>query len=116
MCSVRDRCGARTWRGVSSAACRGVELGHELAVGGAGGGEVLVPFLELQAQVDGLLLEMGDLLAEGVDVGWRAEPGFAPGLLAERLGQAVFELPDAGGRAGPRVRGRRAGRLAARRG
>ena len=95
--SVRDRCGASTGRGVSSVACRGVELGHELAVGGAGGGEVLVAFFELQAQVDGLLFEVGDLLAEGIDVSGRAEPGFAPGLLAERLGQAFFELPDAGG-------------------
>jgi hypothetical protein len=51
----------------------------------------------LQAQVDGLLLEMGDLLGEGIDVGGRAEPGFAPGLLAERPGQVLFELPDAGG-------------------
>ena len=78
-------------------ACRGVELGHELTVGGPGRGQVLVAFLELQAQVDGLLLEMGDLLAEGVDVSGCAEPGFAPGLFAERLGQAFFELPDAGG-------------------
>ena len=76
---------------------RGVELGHELTVGGAGRGEVLVAFLELQAQVDGLLFEVGDLLAEGIGVGGRAEPGFAPGMLAERLGQAFFELPDAGG-------------------
>ena len=82
---------------MSSVSWRGVELGHELAVGGAGRGEVLLAFLELQAQVNGLLLEMGDLLAEGVDVSGRAEPGFAPGLLAERLGQAFFELPDAGG-------------------
>jgi hypothetical protein len=52
---------------------------------------------ELEPQVDGLLLEVGDLLAEGVDVGGGAEPGFAPGLLAEGLGQALFELPDAGG-------------------
>ena len=36
---------------------RGVELGDELAVGGAGGGEVLVAFFELQTQVDDLLFE-----------------------------------------------------------
>ena len=46
---------------MSPAACRGVELGHEFAVGGPGGGEVLVAFFELEAQVDGLLLEVGDL-------------------------------------------------------
>ena len=74
-----------------------VELGHELTVGVPCRGEVLVAFVELQAQVDGLLLEMGDLLGEGIDVGGRAESGFAPGLLAERFGQVLFELPDAGG-------------------
>lgn len=40
---------------------RVVELGHELTVGGAGGGEALVAFLELQAQVDDLLFQVGDL-------------------------------------------------------
>ena len=40
---------------------------------------------------------MGDLVVECVDVGGGAEPGFAPGLVAERLGQAFFELLDAGG-------------------
>ncbi len=73
-----------------------VELGHELAVRGAGCGEVLVAFLELQAQVDDLLLQMHDLLVEGVDVGGCAEPGLAPGLLAERFGEALFELLDSG--------------------
>ena len=46
---------------MSSVAWRGVELGHELAVGGPGRGEVLVAFFELEAQVDGLLFEVGDL-------------------------------------------------------
>ena len=82
---------------MSSVSCGGVELGHELAVGVPCRGEVLVAFFELQAQVNGLLLEVGDLLGEGIDVGGRAESGFAPGLLAERLGQVLFELPDAGG-------------------
>jgi len=50
--------------GVSLAARRRVELGHELAVGGPGGGEVLVALFELEPQVDGLLLEAGDLLVE----------------------------------------------------
>ena len=49
---MRGRCGASTGCGVSSVPCRGVELGHELPVGGAGRGQVLVAFLELQAQVD----------------------------------------------------------------
>ena len=46
---------------MSSVAWRGVELGHELPVGGPGRGEVLVAFLELETQVDGLLFEVGDL-------------------------------------------------------
>jgi hypothetical protein len=36
-------------------------------------------------------------VVEGVDAGRCAEPGFPPGLLAERLGQALFEQLDAGG-------------------
>ena len=92
----------------------GVEPGHEFAVGGAGGGEVFVAFVELQVQVDGLLFEVGDLLVEGVDVGRGAEPGLAPGVFAECFGEALLEVLDAGVRAGRRVRGRRAGRPAAR--
>ena len=93
---LRHRCGARMAAGMSPAACRGVELGHEFAVGSPGGGEFLVAFFQLEPQVGDLLLEVGDLVAEGVDVGGRAEPGVAPGLLAEHLGQAVFELLDTG--------------------
>jgi hypothetical protein len=54
---------------VLSVACSGVELGHEFPVGSPGRGEVLVAFLKLEAQVDDLLFEVGDFLAEGVDVG-----------------------------------------------
>lgn len=63
-----------------------VDAGHEFAVGGACGGEVLIAFLQLEAQVDGPLFEVGDLLLEGVEVGGCAEPGLAPGLLAECFG------------------------------
>ena len=83
-------------RGVSSVPCGCVELGHELAVGSPRSGEVLALFLELETQVDGLLLQVSDLLAEGVDVSGRAEPGLAPCLFAERFGQAFLKLPDAG--------------------
>ena len=65
--------------------CRGVELGHELAVRGPGRGQVLALFFELEPQVDDLLPQLADLLVEGVDVGGRGEPGLAPGLFAERL-------------------------------
>ena len=74
-----------------------IELRHELAVGGTGSVEVLVPLGQAEPQVRCLLLKMGDLLLQGVDVGGGAEARFAPGLLAERFGQALFELPDAGG-------------------
>ena len=73
-----------------------VDSGHQFAVGGAGGGEVLVAFRQLQAQVDGLLLEVGDLLGEGVDVGWGAEAGLAPGVLTECFREALLEVLDAG--------------------
>jgi hypothetical protein len=46
-----------------------VDAGHQLAVGGAGGGEFVVAFAELDAQVGGLLFEPGDLAVERVDVG-----------------------------------------------
>ena len=74
-----------------------VELGHELPVGRACGGEVLVSFLELEPQVDDLLLELAVLLGEAAGVGGGGEAGLVSGLLAERFGQAVFELPYAAG-------------------
>ena len=77
-----------------------VELGHELAVGGACCGEVLVAFAELEAHVADLLLQSVVALAERVDVGRGAEPGFPPGVLAEECGEPAFELLDAGGHPG----------------
>ena len=53
-------------------------------------------FLELQAKVDGVLLEGDDALVERVDVGGCAEARLAPGLLSERLGQSLFQVLDAG--------------------
>jgi hypothetical protein len=73
-----------------------VEPGHQLAVRGPRGREFVIMFFQSQPQVGGLLFEMGDFLAEGIDVGGRAEPGFAPRLFAERIGQPLLELPDAG--------------------
>ena len=60
-----------------------VEPGHEFAVGGAGGGEVLLAFFELQPGVNDLLFERHDALLKLVDVGGCAESGCAPGLFAE---------------------------------
>ena len=67
--------------------CR-VEPGHEFPVGGAGGSEFAIAFVELEPQAGDLLVQIGDLVIEHVDVGGGAEPGFAPGLVAERFGQA----------------------------
>ena len=88
-CNCRVACRVSVFRGV-------VEPGHELAVGSPRGCEFVAAFFELQAQVGGLLFKMGDFLAEGVDVGGCAEPGFTPCLFAERIGQPLLELPDAG--------------------
>jgi hypothetical protein len=38
------------------------------------------------------LFEVGDLLVEGVDVGWGAESGLASGLLPEGLGEPLLEV------------------------
>ena len=64
-----------------------VDAGHEFAVGGTGGSEVLVAFVDLESQVDDLLFEVGDLVVEGVDVSGGAEAGLAPGLFAEGFGE-----------------------------
>jgi hypothetical protein len=88
----------------SRAACCGVELGHELAVGYPGGGEFVVALAELEAQPGGLLFELGDLVVQRVGAGGCAEAGLLPGLLAERLGEAFLKLPDAGAEAGGRAR------------
>ena len=76
--------------------CR-VEPGREFAVGGAGGSEFAVAFVQLELQVGDVLVQIGDLVVERVDADRGAEPGFAPGLVAGRFGQAGFELLDAGG-------------------
>lgn len=69
-----NRCGAASVDGVvSGLACRVVELGHEFAVGRAGGDELVFAFLEFEAQVQGLLFEVRDGVMERVDVGGCAE-------------------------------------------
>ena len=56
-----------------------------------------------------MLLEVVDLLVEGVDVG---EAGLVPDLLAQCARQALFELPDTAGESGGAFVGGRAGRRA----
>jgi len=100
--SRHGACGldGRVGSGASAPACGGVDLGHELAVGCPCCGEFVAAFFELKAEVGGLLFEVGDLLAECVDVGGGAESGFSPGLLAEGFGEPFLELLDAGAEAG----------------
>jgi hypothetical protein len=83
----------------------GVEAGHELAVGAAGGGQVLITFGQAGPELLIVLGELGDLLFELAGVVGLAEPGLPPGLLAEGPGQAVFELADAGGQPGGALTG-----------
>jgi hypothetical protein len=73
---------------------RVVELGHELPAGGTGSREVFVACLELELQVENLLFQVSSLLAEGVDVSGGTEPGLAPCLVAQSLGQAFFQVMD----------------------
>ena len=63
---------------------------------------MVVAFGDLEPQVDVLLLEVGDLLAEGIDVGGRTEPGFAP-CLPERLSVVTFDDGNNGKRRARRI-------------
>jgi len=83
---VHHRCCASISAGALSGQRGCVEPGHQFAVGGAGGGEVLVAFFELQPGVNDLLFERYDALLKLVDVGGGTESGCAPGLFAEQFG------------------------------
>ena len=85
------------WFIVAGSAC---ESGHEFSVGGAGGGQVVVAFVELLLKVEVVLFELADALVEGVDVDGGAEPGLAPGMFAKRFGKPFLQLVDAGVEAG----------------
>src|SRR6185312_925403 len=87
-------------RGGSSWPARRVQSGHEFSVGGAGGGQVVVAFVELLLKVEVVLFELADALVECVDVDGGTEPGLAPGMFAERLGKPFLQLVDAGVEAG----------------
>jgi hypothetical protein len=54
-----------------------------LAVGCTGSGEVRSRSSKLKTEVDDLLFSVEDSLVELADVVGRAEPGIAPGVLAE---------------------------------
>jgi hypothetical protein len=57
---------------------------------------VVVAFSELDAQVGGLLFELGDLVVERVDVDRGAETGLPPGLLAEETASLMTDCNCAG--------------------
>jgi hypothetical protein len=71
-----------------------VEFGHQAAVGLAGGGEFVLAFFDVAAQVEVFLLEGLELIVQHGDVGWRAEAGAAADLGAEQFRQPVFEAAD----------------------
>lgn len=72
--------------------CGSVELGHELAVGGAGGGKVVVAVLELEFQVDDLLFEGGDPGLELFGVVGASDAGLAPDLFAQDLAECLCHI------------------------
>ncbi|MEU9376485.1 hypothetical protein AB0D94_22295 [Streptomyces sp. NPDC048255] len=77
-----------------------VELGHQVAVGSAGGGEVVALILEFEFQIDYLLFERGDAGLELFGVLGSADAGLAPDLLAQDLAEPRFEAAGVSGDAG----------------
>jgi hypothetical protein len=77
-----------------------VKSGHEFAVGGPGGDEVFLAFVELLLKVEVVLFELADALVQGIDIRGSAEPGLAPGLFTERFGQPLLQLLNARGEPG----------------
>ena len=63
-----------------------VEPCHQVAVGGAGGGEFVVAVLELVSPVEELLFEFGDALTESADFVGSGEAGLVEDLFAEDFG------------------------------
>ena len=69
-----------------------VELCHQVAVGGAGGGKFVVAVLEVLAAVEELLFEFGDSFLEGAGFVGAGEAGVVEDLFAEDFGQPLGEL------------------------
>ena len=63
-----------------------VEPCHQVAVGGAGGGEFVVAVLEVLASVEELLFKFGDPLTEGADFVGSGEAGVVEDPFAEDFG------------------------------
>ncbi|MEU2048831.1 hypothetical protein ACWHBW_27110 [Streptomyces albidoflavus] len=76
---------------------RGVDLCHELTVRGSGGGEISLLFRQFLATDEELLLKLGDLAGERVDVSGGPEPGGFPCGSAEVLGESSFKPGDVRG-------------------
>ena len=69
-----------------------VEPCHQVAVGGAGGGEFVVAVLEVLALVEELLFEFGNTLTESADFVGSGEASLVEDLFAEDFGQPLAEL------------------------
>jgi hypothetical protein len=73
-------------------ACSAVERGDQVAVGGAGGGELIVAVVEVLAAVEELLFEFGDSGAKAADFVDLCQPGLVGDLVAQKLGQPFGEF------------------------
>jgi hypothetical protein len=69
-----------------------VEGGHQVAVSGAGGGEVVVAVLEVLASVEEFLFEFDNPRTESADFVGSGEAGVVEDLFAEDFGQSLAEL------------------------
>jgi len=63
-------------------------------VGGAGGDEFVVAFLEVSSTVEELLFEFGDSLTEGAGFVGSGESGVVDDLCAKDFGQPLGELGE----------------------
>jgi len=63
-----------------------VEPCHQVAVGGAGGGEFVVTVLEVVALIEELLFEFGNAFPKSADLVGPGEAGVVEDLFAEDFG------------------------------
>ena len=78
--------------GVMESLRAAVEPCHQVAVGGAGGGEFVVAVLKLVATVEELLFEFGDPLTESADFVGSGEAGVVEDLFAEDFDSRSLSL------------------------
>ena len=94
LCLVRGSCCVyyRCWARLLVVRGAAVEPCHQVAVGGAGGGEFVVAVLEVLALVEEFLFEFGNPLTESADFVGSGEASVVEDLFAEDFGQSLAEL------------------------